>query len=192
MNEQDTHPTGHRTGAYTGEGIWSYCPFREQARELSLAPALAAQLQRAEDFCRDRLPDLFEHTGLSAPGGTWQVFPDRQLFKLTTASGRSWYARYALLASWRAESHSWLWSWAFPPAWNTPPELLSVAQRMRLEGAREGWDLLTEPSLLANEDEAWRLGALAAQSAGMPLVYCAGVGGGMTHVYAIDTPSWMS
>ena len=192
MNEQDTPPTGHRTGAYTGEGIWSYCPFREQARELSLAPALAAQLQRAEDFCRDRLPDLFEHTGLSAPGGLWQVFPDRQLFKLTTVAGRSWYARYALLASWQAESHSWLWSWAFPSAWNTPPELLSVAQRMRLEGAREGWDLLTEPSLLANEDEAWRLGALAAQSAGKPLVYCAGVGGGMTHVYAIDTPSWMS
>jgi len=26
----------------------------------------------------------------------------------------------------------------------------------------------------------------------MPLVYCAPVGGGMTHVYAIDTPSWVS
>ena len=87
MSEQDRHPTGLRAGAYSGEGIWSYCPFREQARELTLAPTLAAQLQRAEDFCRDRLPDLFEHTGLSAPGGRWQVFPDRQLFKLTTASG---------------------------------------------------------------------------------------------------------
>jgi len=61
-----------------------------------------------------------------------------------------------------------------------------------LQSPRAGWDLLTEPSLLANEVEAWRLGALAAQGAGMPLVYCAPVGGGMTHVYAIDTPSWVS
>lgn len=192
MNEQDRHSSKPGGNAYSGEGIWSYCPIRQQLRELAPDPALAAQLQRAEDFCRDRLPDLFEHTGLSAPGGSWQVFPDRQLFKLTTASGRSWYARYALLASWRAESHSWLWSWAFPPEWNTPAELVSVARRMRLTGDRKGWDLLTEPSLLANQDEAWRLGAMAAQGAGMPLVYCAQVGGGMTHVYAIDTPSWVS
>lgn len=192
MTDRDMQRTGRGAGAYSGEGLWSYCPIRDRARELTPDPTLAARLRQAEDLCRDRLPELFDHTGLSTPGGRWQVFPERQLFKLTTASGRSWYARYALLASWRAEDHSWLWSWAFPTEWAAPPELLSVARRMRLIGAQRGWDLLTEPSLLANEDEAWRLGALAAQSAGMPLVYCAPVGNGMTHVYAIDTPSWIS
>ena len=88
------------------------------------------------------LPGLYRDSGLSESGGCWQLFPEEGLFKVTTAQGRSWFARYGLVASWNHDSHSWLWGWAIPPEglnepnpWGTRLYLLDLADWLALAPA---------------------------------------------------------
>ena len=108
-------------GSYRGEGIWSWCHESNTARELPRTEDFADTLKWVGAGYHASLPRLYRDFGLSENGGAWEVFPDHGLFKVTTVSGRSWFAEYGLVASWNHETHSWLWAWAFPRDWQGPP-----------------------------------------------------------------------
>ncbi|SDE37358.1 hypothetical protein SAMN04488105_10381 [Salipiger thiooxidans] len=179
-------------GSYRGEGIWSWCRESNIARELPRTEEFVDTLKWVGAGYHASLPRLYRDFGLSENGGAWEVFPDHGLFKVTTGSGRSWFAEYGLVASWNHETHSWLWAWAFPRDWQVPPPLITAAGRTCAVGHEMGWAPLVEPSLLVNEREAWALTALAAHVSELPLIYRARVNEVNTHYFAMSTPVWAS
>jgi len=179
-------------GTYRGEGIWSWCSESNTARELPRTEDFVDTLKWVGASYHASLPRLYRDFGLSESGGAWEVFPDHGLFKVTTGSGRSWFAEYGLVASWNHETHSWLWAWAFPRDWQVPPPLVAAAGRTCAVGHEMGWAPLAEPSLLVNEREAWALTALAAHVSELPLIYRARVNEVNMHYFAMSTPVWVS
>ena len=179
-----------RSGGYRGEGLWVYARQTRVAFEQPLCAHFRAARRHACAENDAMLPGLYRDSGLSESGGCWQLFPEEGLFKVTTAQGRSWFARYGLVASWNHDSHSWLWGWAIPPDRGMPAPPLAPVARLREQGALHGWQALTEPALMVNGREGWRLAQMAARSCHMPLVYRACVNEANTHYFVIDQPCW--
>lgn len=177
---------------YRGEGIWGWCRESCSAFELPKGEGFMALTRRIAAEFDATLPELYDLYHLSDQKGTWEIFPEQGLFKVTTGTGRSWYAPYGLVASWNRETHSWLWGWGIPADHRVPPAVLTVPRRLRETGAIRGWRALTEPALLVNEHEAWLLTQLAADASDMPLVYRAQVNAVNVHFFAIGTPTWSS
>ncbi|MDO6586310.1 hypothetical protein Q4543_12375 [Salipiger sp. 1_MG-2023] len=177
-------------GSYAGTGIWSYSATSHETRELAQPARLRDMLETVAADFQGSLPDLYRAWALDDPRGQWEVWPDEGLFKVTTVSGRIWYARYGLVSSWNHETHSWLWSWAFPREWETPQGILEPAWALHREAALKGWAPGVEPSLLVNDREAMRLACLAAHVANRPMVYRAKVNEVNTHFFMLEQPVW--
>ncbi len=179
-------------GDYPGEGIWSYHAKNQQIRELAMPARVRDMIGAIARSYADALPALYAQWSLDDPNGKWEVFPEEGVFKVTTAGGRAWYARYGLLSSWNHETHSWLWSWAFPPEWTLPAVIAEPAWALHRESARKDWAAGLEPSLLVNEREAMRLAFLAAHVSRLPLIYRARVNEVNTQFFVLDQPFWGS
>lgn len=177
-------------GNYAGTGIWSYHATNREIRELAMPTRVHDLITKITATYVDTLPGLYADWALDDPRGKWETFPDEQVFKVTTVAGRVWYARYGLLSSWNHETHSWLWSWAFPQDWDVPKGVVEPAWALHRESARKGWTAGLEPSLLVNEREAMRLACLAAHVSGMPLIYRAKVNAVNTQFFVLERPVW--
>ena len=108
---------------------------------------------------------IYQEIGLAKPDGRWDVTPDQARFTFTEHSGTQRHARYGVIGSYNPNSHSWLWSWAFPDGWMPPAA--TAAARNCVSWA-EKLAALTEPNYL-DEHEA-HMTMLGAHIMGYPLV----------------------
>jgi hypothetical protein len=177
--------------AYDGEGIWYRCGDCGGAHEVDQPADFRSQMSDACASVSESSAALYAEFGIGSLGSRWDLLQDGGAMIFTRADGRRSFATCGVIASWRAETHDWLWSWAHPDDWHGP-DLRQVGRQALDAGLDEGWDALTTARLFVNSDEAWHLTQLAARLSGMPMVYRAQVSD-MNHWYfALARPVWMS
>lgn len=179
-----------RWGDYAGEGIWHSCPDCGALHEIDLDPGFDALLQTLCSDYRESCQALYEKFDFLGTGGRWDVIPSEGLFKMTNAQGRVAHCQYGIAASWNAQSHSWMWGWAFPEEWAMPEVVLTPARRLLERAEAEEWEAATHPILAVNEHEAWHLTNLTAHVMGWPLAYRAPVNDLNTHYFVLSEPHW--
>lgn len=173
-----------------GEGIRLHCKNCGAEHRLDQSVGFQQSIQDACLKLSQSTAALYEEFRIGAASGRWQMIPETADFVFTLADGRRCISKCGVVASWRAETESWLWSWGHPEDWLTPA-LRKVGDRAFDRGLEEGWDALTTRLILADEDSTWHLTMLAADLSGMPMVYRAKASAHTYRYFALSRPIWM-
>lgn len=101
-------------------------------------------------------------------GDHWDVDLDAGLITFSGQPGAIIRAPVQVIGTRLAADSTWLWAWDHP---SIPPARAAHARLVRAFGMTNGLEMLTTRKVVATEDQAWELTALAAHLAGAEGAY---------------------